>query len=414
MALDFPSPPYDGQIFVDPTTGNKYIYEAATTKWKSIQHAGVVIAYGYDQANLAYSVTNAAFIHANAAYVTANAALPNVSNAVFNGNLRVTGNLLIGMNTVTIRDNHIISAEYYRMNTANHMVVIPDGNRVNTLYTLANSAYDHANTKFSSSGGTISGPVEINADLTVHGNTTFVDQQSLRVGDSLLYLAANNYASDIVDIGFVANYVNATSSNVHTGLFRSAGTKEYYLFYGYDKEPYNNYIDPTGNNITAAILNSTVRTSNLILGQANAINWISSSYAQANVANARTNAIANGTITINNISLSGNINPGTVNIVTQTLTDSANVSWDVSTAVVASITLGGNRYIDTPTNLKVGTLILHIVQDSTGGRTLTWSPVFKWPAGVAPVLSTTGNAKDIFSFICDGTNLYGSFLPDVR
>ena len=414
MALDFPSPPYDGQIFVDPTTGSKYIYEAATTKWKSIQHAGVVIAYGYDQANLAYSVTNAAFIHANAAYVTANAALPNVSNAVFNGNLRVTGNLLIGMNTVTIRDNHIISAEYYRMNTANHMVAIPDGNRVNTLYTLANAAYDHANTKFSSSGGTISGSVEINADLTVHGNTTFVDQQSIRVGDPLLYLAANNYTSDLVDIGFIANYVNTGGQNVHTGLYRSSGTKEYYLFYGYDAEPYNNYIDPTGNNITAAILNSTVRTSNLILGQANAINWISSSYAQANVANARTNAIANGTITIDNISLSGNINPGTVNIVTQTLTDSANVSWDVSTAVVATITLGGNRHIDAPTNLKVGTLILNIIQDGTGGRTLTWDTVFKWPAGVAPVLSSANNAKDIFSFICDGTNLYGSFLPDVR
>jgi hypothetical protein len=407
MALDFPSPPYDGQIYIDPTSGSKYIYEAATTKWKSIQHVGVVIAYGFDKANSAYLNSNVAFKHANVAYDTANAALPNVSNAVFNGNLRVTGNLLIGMNTVTIRDNHIISAEYYRMNTANHMVVIPDGNRVNALHTLANSAYDHANTKFSSSGGTINGSVEINADLTVHGNTKFVDQQSLVVGDPLLYLAANNYSSDLVDIGFVANYVNATSVNVHTGLFRSANTKEYYLFQGYDQEAYNNYIDPTGNNISMAILNSTLRTSNIILGQANAINWIRSSYNTAN-------NIANGTITINNISLSGNINPGSVNIITQTLTDSANVSWNVAVAAVASVTLGGNRYIDTPTNLKVGTLILHINQDGTGGRSLTWSPIFKWPAGVAPVLSTTGNSKDIFSFICDGTYLYGSFLPDVR
>jgi hypothetical protein len=406
MALDFPSLPSDGQIFVDPTTGSKYIWEAATTKWKSIQHVGVVTSYGFDKAN-------SAFIHANAAYDTANAALPNVSNAVFNGNLRVTGNLQIGTNTVTIRDNHVISAEYYRMNTDSHMVAIPDGNRVNTLYILANSAYDHANTKFASAGGTISGPVEISgsvvidSDLTVHGNTTFIDQQSLRVGDPLIYLAANNYSSDFVDIGFVANYVNATSVNVHTGFFRSAGTKEYYLFQGYDAEPYNNYVDPTGNNISMAILNSTVRTSNLILGQANAINWIRSSYDTAN-------NIANGTITVNNISLSGNINPGTVNIVTQTLTDSANVSWDVATAVVATITLGGNRHIDAPTNLKVGTLILNIIQDGTGGRTLTWDTVFKWPAGVPPVLTSTANRKDIFSFISDGTNLYGSFLPDVR
>ena len=65
MALDFPSPPYDGQIFVDPTTGSKYIYETATTKWKSIQHTGVIVAYGFDKAN-------AAFLHANAAFDQAN------------------------------------------------------------------------------------------------------------------------------------------------------------------------------------------------------------------------------------------------------------------------------------------------------------------------------------------------------
>jgi hypothetical protein len=122
--------------------------------------------------------------------------------------------------------------------------------------------------------------------LTVRGNTTFIDQQTLAVGDPLIYLAANNYTSDIVDIGFIANYVNTGGSNVHTGLYRSSGSKEYYLFQGYDKEPINNYIDPAGNNFTAAILNSTVRTSNLILGGANAINWITSAYNKANAGGA--------------------------------------------------------------------------------------------------------------------------------
>ena len=143
------------------------------------------------------------------------------------------------------------------------------------------------------------------------------------------------------------------------------------------------------------------------LGGANTINWIRTIHNTSN-------GVSNGTIAINNISLTGNINPGTVNITTQTLTDGANISWNMATAAVASVTLGGNRYMNTPTNLKVGTLVLHVNQDSTGGRTLTWSPVFKWPAGVAPVLTTTGSRKDIFSFICDGTNLYGSYLPDVR
>ena len=67
-----------------------------------------------------------------------------------------------------------------------------------------------------------------------------------------------------------------------------------------------------------------------------------------------------------------------------------------------------------PTNLKVGTYILHVVQDGSGSRTISWNSVLKWPAGVAPVLSTGAGRRDIISFVSDGTYLYGSYLPDVR
>ena len=67
-----------------------------------------------------------------------------------------------------------------------------------------------------------------------------------------------------------------------------------------------------------------------------------------------------------------------------------------------------------PTNLKVTTYLLHVIQDGTGSRTLTWNAIFKWPAGTAPPLTTTAAARDIFSFVSDGTNLYGSFLPNVK
>jgi len=98
----------------------------------------------------------------------------------------------------------------------------------------------------------------------------------------------------------------------------------------------------------------------------------------------------------------------------QTLTDGATINWDVSLGQIATVTLGGNRTIAAPTNLKVGTYLLHVIQDATGSRTLTWNAVFKWPAAVAPTLTTTESRRDIISFVCDGTNLYGSFLPDVR
>ena len=207
-----------------------------------------------------YNNANAAFRHANAAYDSANNVAPQVTPAYTTANLA------------------------YNNSNTGYASINSNWTVTNTVYGVANAAFGLANTKFSSSGGTISGAVEITADLTVHGNTKFIDQQTLQVGDPLIYLAANNYASDVVDIGFIANYVNTTGSNVHTGLYRSSGSKEYYLFYGYDKEPYNNYIDPTGNNITMAVLNTTVRTSNLILGGANALGTIGASFNTANAA----------------------------------------------------------------------------------------------------------------------------------
>jgi hypothetical protein len=110
----------------------------------------------------------------------------------------------------------------------------------------------------------------------------------------------------------------------------------------------------------------------------------------------------------------GTVSVAKANILSQTLTDGATINWNTASGQVATVTLGGSRIMAAPTNLKVGTYILHVIQDGTGSKTLTWNSVFKWTAGVAPPLTTTANARDIFSFVSDGTNLYGSFLPDVR
>ena len=137
--------------------------------------------------------------------------------------------------------------------------------------------------------------------------------------------------------------------------------------------------------------------------------------------NSYTNYVGSSANSFANITYAPKISPtftGTVtinaNIANQILTDGATINWDTSLGSVATVTLGGNRIIAAPTNLKIGSYVLHIIQDGSGNRTVTWNSVFKWPAGVAPVLTTTGNRRDLFSFVCDGTNLYGSYLPDVR
>jgi len=122
-----------------------------------------------------------------------------------------------------------------------------------------------------------------------------------------------------------------------------------------------------------------------------------------------------------NLTVSGNttLNGTTTdrsNALSQTLTDGATINWDVALGRVATVTLGATgRTMAAPTNLKVGTYILRVYQDGTGSRTITtWNSVFKWTAAVAPVLSTGAGKLDIITFFSDGTNLYGSYLPDMR
>ena len=53
---------------------------------------------------------------------------------------------------------------------------------------------------------------------------------------------------------------------------------------------------------------------------------------------------------------------------------------------------------------------LKVVQDGTGGRSITWpsSTVLKWPGGVAPTLTGTANSCDVFTFFCQDTAANGS------
>ncbi len=96
-----------------------------------------------------------------------------------------------------------------------------------------------------------------------------------------------------------------------------------------------------------------------------------------------------------------------------TLTDGSTISWDLDQNQVAIVTLGGNRTMNAPSNQRAGgTYTLFVAQDGTGGRTITWNAVFKWSGGSTPSLTTTANKVDIFTFISDGTNLYGTIIKN--
>ena len=93
----------------------------------------------------------------------------------------------------------------------------------------------------------------------------------------------------------------------------------------------------------------------------------------------------------------------------QALTSAATVSWNANTAQVATLALGHNATVANATNHQSGGVYIMRVTQNTAPKTLAWSTGYKWPGNTAPVMTSTGGAVDIFTFVSDGTYMYGSF-----
>lgn len=88
------------------------------------------------------------------------------------------------------------------------------------------------------------------------------------------------------------------------------------------------------------------------------------------------------------------------------LTDGANIATDASLSNVFTVTLGGNRTLDNPTNLVSGGRYVWIItQDGTGGRTLAYGANFSWPGGITPVQPTAAAAIARIDATYNGTVL---------
>lgn len=125
-----------------------------------------------------------------------------------------------------------------------------------------------------------------------------------------------------------------------------------------------------------------------------------------------TNGTVRATIAASGITFVPTIAVANAAITNQT----GSVSLDLSTGNIRTITFGaGNITSLTATNVPVGFITIALIQDGTGSRTVTWNSLFKWAGGTTPTLSTAANARDQFSFQCDGTSCYIlSIVYDVK
>lgn len=200
------------------------------------------------RSNLAFANANSAGAAALSAFETANAVNAVVTS--MNTSVTTTLNLVSGINANSIAAHEKANLAFLASNIA---------------YAQANAAYDQANTalaginsKLPLSGGTITG------DLIVQGNTYFTNTLTFNVADPLIILSANNIAGDTVDIGFAAVYNNG-SSNLYTGFFRDATSKEYYVFDSYLDNPSLNDINTQA--IGISTLNAKINTSNIVVSE---------------------------------------------------------------------------------------------------------------------------------------------------
>lgn len=98
------------------------------------------------------------------------------------------------------------------------------------------------------------------------------------------------------------------------------------------------------------------------------------------------------------------------------LTDGANIATDLALGNNFSVTLGGNRTLDNPTNITAGQSgVIVITQDGTGSRTLAYGSYWKFASGTAPTLTTTAAAVDVLAYYVESsTRITTRFIGDVK
>ncbi len=292
----------------------------------------------YNTANAAFSAANtgtnavAAFNQANAAFATANSAAiaANTPSHVANSASTYANGAFAAANTA---DNKATSAGVYAngafaaANTADNKAtsagVYANGAFVaaNSAQVHANFAYNHANAGFNkantaqnsadaafirannslnaNTGGTIAGDLSITGNLNVTGNVVSISTSQIVANDSLIILAAGNYTTDILDIGFAGHYNDG--ANAHTGIIRDAGTKEYQLFEGYTPEiTANNNIDINDPSFKLATLRANLKSQLITLNGQNLQTYVDNAYNKANAAFDSANSINGVDVTQNN------------------------------------------------------------------------------------------------------------------
>jgi hypothetical protein len=86
----------------------------------------------------------------------------------------------------------------------------------------------------------------------------------------------------------------------------------------------------------------------------------------------------------------------------------ANIPIDCALGNYFTVNIENNFTLDNPTNPPPAgvamSLVIRVKQDGVGSRIITWGSKYKFPAGIAPVLSTGADEIDLISCTYDPAN----------
>ena len=208
--------------FDQANAANQY----ANSAYAQANAANSLAGSAYGQANAAFAQANAANQYANSAFAKANTVASDLANfsSLFAG-IEVTQNTRIG-NAETQTQ-----AAFDKANSAN---------------VLAQAAFNAANTKFSSSGGTITGDTVVLGNLTITGNTVYANTENLTVKDNIITLNSNVTGAPTLSAGIEVNRGSSTNTKL---LWSEANTSWEFTNNGttYEKIPGLTYVQAAFN-----------------------------------------------------------------------------------------------------------------------------------------------------------------------
>lgn len=232
---------------------------------------------GGSTGDITLSVTGGSTLTVNTSGAHVNTNL-SITSLTTSGDVTVNGNTKLGdasgdvISIVGSVNTHLMPSANVTYNVGNNTI------RWNEI---------HASNVHSVSGY-FDGSVSISGDLTVAGNVTTTNVNSIVVSDPMIYLAGNNYTSDSLDIGFAANYYDGATQR-HTGFFRDATDGVYKLFANSTQElSGNNLVNTTAVGYTTATLIAYLSSGGLYTNSTAANLIANSTYSVGIVANTLT------------------------------------------------------------------------------------------------------------------------------